>query len=94
MSFVMLKPTQPAASPALVPAPRLRSLRGRVIGTLWNNRPHGDKFLHQVGELLVERYGVVEAVHRKKVYINSRAPQTVLEELKARCDGAVVGVGD
>jgi hypothetical protein len=94
MTFVMLKPRREAHGPALVCAPRLGTLEGKVIGTLWNNRPHGDEFLQQLGEELKARYKVAEVVHRKKVFINSRAPMEVLEELKERCDAVVVGIGD
>jgi hypothetical protein len=47
-----------------------------------------------LGEELKARYKVAEVVHRKKVFINSRAPMEVLEELKERCDAVVVGIGD
>ena len=94
MSFTMLKPGKTVPTSSFVMAPRLGSLEGKVVGTLWNNRPHGDKFLQQLGEQLVERYGVAEVVHRKKIYINSRAPMELLMELKERCDAVVVGVGD
>ena len=90
----MLKPRQDAYGAALVFAPRLGTLEGKVIGTLWNNRPHGDEFLQQLGEELRARYKVAEVVHRKKVFINSRAPMDVLEELRDRCDAVVVGIGD
>ena len=90
----MLKPRQDAHGAALVFAPRLGTLEGKVIGTLWNNRPHGDEFLQQLGEELRARYKVGEVVHRKKVFINSRAPMDVLEELRDRCDAVVVGIGD
>lgn len=94
MSFVMLKPVPRPRPSAFVLSPRLGSLEGKVVGTLWNNRGHGDSFLRQLGDQLRERYGVAEVVHRKKVYINTRAPMEVFQELKERCDAVVVGVGD
>lgn len=94
MAFVMLKPRHGAKSAELEFAKRLGTLEGKVIGTLWNNRPHGDEFLQQLGEELKTRYKVAEVVHRKKVFINSRAPMEVLEELKERCDAVVAGIGD
>jgi hypothetical protein len=94
MSFIMLKPRPKSTSSQLVLSRRLGTLEGKVIGTLWNNRPHGEKFLQQLGEELKERYKVAKVVHRKKVYINSRAPMEVLDELKEKCDAAVVGIGD
>lgn len=94
MTFVMLTPRPKVNIPDLVFAPRLGTLEGKVIGTLWNNRPHGDEFLQQLGEELKARYKAAEIVHRKKVFINTRAPMEVLEELKERCDAVVVGIGD
>jgi hypothetical protein len=94
MAFVMLKPRHDAKGATLEFARRLGTLEGKVIGTLWNNRPHGDEFLRQLGEELETRYKVAEVVHLKKVFINSRAPMEVLEELKQRCDAVVAGIGD
>lgn len=94
MTFVMLKPRSEPGAPALALARRLATLDGKVIGTLWNNRPHGDEFLQQLGDELVARYRVAEVVHRKKVFINSRAPMDVLDELRKRCDAVIVGIGD
>jgi hypothetical protein len=94
MAFVMLKPRHDAKSAELELARRLGTVEGKVIGTLWNNRPHGDEFLRLLGDELATRYKVAEVVHRKKVFINSRAPMEVLEELKERCDAVVAGIGD
>jgi hypothetical protein len=90
----MLKPTERVANSALVMAPRLASLQGKVIGTLWNNKGHGDQLLKQVGDQLRERYGVAEVVHRKKLVIASVAPNEVLQELRQKCDAVVAAIGD
>lgn len=75
-------------------APRLSSLEGKTIGTLWDNKPHADEFLRLVADKLAERHGIARVIHRQKTYIGSLAPKEVLDELAATCDAVIVGVGD
>lgn len=75
-------------------APRLSTLKGKTIGTLWDNKPHADEFLRLVSEKLVERHGASRVIHRHKVYIGSLAPAAILDELASTCDAVIVGVGD
>lgn len=94
MSFSMLKPIRKATSSTVKLAPRSASLEGKVLGTLWNNRANGDRFLQQLGEELRKRYRVSDVIHKKKIYNNTQAPRALLEALRERCDAVVVGVGD
>ncbi|MBI2958050.1 MAG: hypothetical protein HYY32_04320 [Chloroflexi bacterium] len=79
---------------ALKLAPRLTSLKGITLGTLWDNKPHADDFLRLVSEKLAERHGVERVIARKKTYIGSLAPVPILDELASTCDAVIVGVGD
>lgn len=92
--IVFLNPTLGASRSTTMLAPRLETLDGKVIGTLWNNRPHGDFLLERCLDLLLERWNIKEVVRRKKTFISSRAPNEVIKELKEKCDAVIMAVGD
>jgi hypothetical protein len=94
MSFVFLDPRQKSKFGLLDPAKRLTTLRGKRIGILWNNRPCGDALLRNVAEALNAKYGLEDVYFTKKTFIGNAAPDAIIEELAARVDAAIVGVGD
>jgi hypothetical protein len=75
-------------------APRPESLDGLRLGLLANIKRNAEQFLDEVGRLLAEQHGVKAVVARKKPDITNTAPQLMLDDLRTRCDVAVVGVGD
>ena len=94
----MLKILDPTAGPVsekLVLAPRFGTLNGLKIGVLWNGRPHGDKVLRKLIELLKEKYTFDVIDFLKKAYIGNIAPQEFFDKLVAdKVDAVFVGVGD
>ncbi|MBI2859200.1 MAG: hypothetical protein HYX90_08990 [Chloroflexi bacterium] len=93
MTVRFVKPT-PEKKRAMKMAPRLSTLKGKTIGTLWDNKPHADEFLRLVADKLAERHGVSRVIHRHKIYIGSLAPAETLNDLAGTCDAVIVGVGD
>ncbi len=75
-------------------APRPETLAGLRLGLLANIKRNAEQFLDEVGRLLAEQHGVKTVVARKKPDITNTAPQPMLDDLRAQCDIAVVGVGD
>lgn len=74
-------------------AARPRSLAGLVLGYLDNGKPRSDRFL----DLLAARLradGVRDAVRARKPSIGRLAAREMLDELAARCDVVITGVGD
>lgn len=90
----------PTAGPAgsapgpMALAERSESLSGLRLGLLANTKRNAEQFLDEVAALLGERYGVKTVVARKKPDITNTAPEQMLDDLRSRCDIAVVGVGD
>jgi hypothetical protein len=73
-------------------APRqLKSLRGRRVGLLDNNKPNADKFLGYVGELLNARYDGIELVAKRKM---SRTEADCLPELRSDCEVVINAFAD
>jgi hypothetical protein len=94
LSFFYLDPRQGPAGGLVEPAPRLATLTGARIGALWNNRPGGDVVLRETIRILDRRHEFADVCFVKKPYLGNEAPEAVLQELEARVDAALVGIGD
>ena len=91
--FIFLDPRK--VSPGMVvPAQRLTTLANKRLGILWNNRTGTDRLLNHVVELLHQKYNFAEVYFTKKMFIGNAAPAEIIDDLVARVDAVVVGVGD
>jgi hypothetical protein len=75
-------------------AERPASLSGLRLGLLANTKRNAEQFLDQVGKLLAAQYGVQTVRAATKPSITDTAPEQILDDLRARCDVVVTGVGD
>lgn len=88
-------PTSGPVTGRLILAKRPSTLRGKRVAVLWNGRPHGDKILRRVLDILRERHGLEVGEFLKKPYIGNVAPAEYFDRLLAgRADAVVAGVGD
>ena len=98
MPNAILDPTGSVKSKAATAAaPRARrpgSLKGARVGLLINTKQNAAPFLHEVGRLLVENYGVASVTHRTKLNFAVPESDEVIKELAADADVVVTGVGD
>jgi hypothetical protein len=72
----------------------LDELRGKTIGLVddgWGGK-WCRQFFDRIGELFTERCGVAEVVHLEKPLLSKPSPDSLLDEVVARCDAAVVGL--
>lgn len=92
--LIVLDPRQGLSGGAVVPARRLASLTKKRLGLLWNNRSGGDRLLKHVAELLHQKYNLAEIYFTKKTLIGNAAPPEIIDDLVARVDAVVAGVGD
>jgi hypothetical protein len=88
----ILDPTIRAAG-AVMPAPRLTSLRGKRVGLLDNSKEKADIFLTALAERLAEHFTPAEVIHRRKPAYSRVAPPAVIEELRQTCDCVVTAMG-
>lgn len=86
--------TKSAAKQAAPRAPRPASLEGTRVGLLINTKQNAAPFLHEVGRLLVEDYGVASVTHRTKLNFAVPESEEVIKEMAAQADVIVTGVGD
>ena len=75
-------------------AQRPADLAGARIGLLENGKQNARLFLEDVAAVLKQRYGAGEATLLRKEVFSAPAPPELIEELSARSDVVVVGVGD
>ena len=90
----LLDPTSGPVASKKALSPRLDSLSGKTLGVIWNGRLPGDLILNRMIEILKETHDIKEVVFRGKPYIGNIAPNEIFDEMSARCDAVVAGVGD
>ena len=73
--------------------PRPETLKGMVLGVLENNKEFSDWVLDRVRDRLRTSFEITEVVQRRKHHLAQLASPEILEELNARCDVVLVGVG-
>ncbi len=86
----------PAGVPRMAEAAlraRPATLAGAVLGVLENNKEFSDWVLDRVRDRLRASVGIREVVQRRKHHLAQPASPAILEELRARCDAVLVGVG-
>ena len=74
--------------------PQFSDLRGKVVGMLDNSKPNADKLAERFATLLKERYGVANVITRRKITAQQGAPKEYLDELAAKADFILSGLGD
>jgi hypothetical protein len=82
-------PEDPAAL-----APRPPTLSGLTLGLLINGKRNSDHLLHDVAQLLGERYRLKGVLELTKPSHGRIAPKQMHDELSEKCDVVVTAIGD
>jgi hypothetical protein len=59
-----------------------------------NSKPNADKLEERFEQLLRERFGVAGVIKRRKITAQQGAPKTYLDEMAAKADFIISGLGD
>jgi hypothetical protein len=95
MAGILLNPQGSSPEIRHEPAPRrLTTLDGATVGLLGNSKLNADAILGAIGELLGQRYALEAVVARMKQNFSLPAAPEIVEEMAARCDVVLAGVGD
>jgi hypothetical protein len=86
-------PTAPSSVRAATLAPRLPSLRGRVVGVLDNTKANAGVLMTEIAELLRAQHGVKDVIVRTKPVAGPASPET-MKILKEQADFVLVGSAD
>lgn len=89
-----LDPTVGSVSRRIAYAPRPASLAGLRIGLVDNTKVNAEKLLDAIACILERDYGAASHVIRRKRTSGSAPHAEIIEELKARSDVIVAGIGD
>ncbi len=92
-TMLMLDPRAPAHLKDRPLVPALDSLEGKVIGILDNGQANSTPMFRELVALLQERIHPAEILFRTKPTHMQGAPKAMLDELLARCDAIVTGLG-
>ncbi|MFC2041476.1 hypothetical protein ACFLTY_04060 [Chloroflexota bacterium] len=92
--IAVLDPTVKGEVTAVSTAPRIRDLKGKVAGFLWNNKPNGEVVLQRIQEQLSQRFGLTEANWYRKDDVGVLTDASILDELTQKCNLVINGVGD
>lgn len=91
--LIVLDPTVEAPRETAGALPRPASLSGLAVGYLDNGKPNSDRFLRLLSARLRED-GARDGGWARKPSIGRVATGEMLDDLSARCDVVVTGVGD
>lgn len=89
----VLTPIDEDKPPEQMPAPRLATLDGKVLGFLGNTKENLEALFDVIQGELSQKYELKEVVRRQKAHYAMRAPLLLLEEFAKTCDAVIVGVG-
>ncbi len=87
----------PTASGKLLTVPlaaRLRTLEGKTLGILSNQKVNADELLESLAAELQLRHQVRVIIKRSKQIQSQAAPLVVMRDLVSSCDAVIHGVGD
>jgi hypothetical protein len=90
----VLSPVDVVASEATAVPPLPREWSGRTVGFLDNTKSNFDRLTAGIGQLLRERYGVSDIVHRRKANASTPAAPDLIAELSKTCDVVFAGSAD
>jgi hypothetical protein len=95
MAGILLNPEGSSAEIRHELAPRrFTTLDGATVGLLGNSKLNADAILGAIGELLGRQYALESVVARMKPSFSLPAPPEIVEEMAAKCDVVLAGVGD
>ncbi len=93
MTIRVLDPTSEISPQKLQLAPRLNSLKGKIVGLVSNGKEGSAGFFAHLDRLLRERYDVADVVLRTKSNYSAPAEKSIIDEAK-NWDLVISGPGD
>ena len=70
------------------------ALAGKVVGFIDNAKPNFNHLADDIGDLLMQKYGVKQVIKRRKRAASVPAPEAVYKEYVEQVDLVITGSGD
>ena len=94
MAIKYLIPVQESNAAQANLAPRLKSLDGARIGLLSNRKTNADELLTMIAEELGKEFQFGGIVHSVKGNAGGNCPEEIMDDLLAKSDAVITGLGD
>jgi hypothetical protein len=94
MTLRLVDPTIGTPNEVVPPAPRLRSLDGKVVGLVDNCKTHGGLILRRIAENLARKYDIAGTRHHRKQQVSMPLDEGVVESFAEECGAILAAVGD
>ncbi len=73
---------------------RPSDLSGKRLGLMENSKDNSDKLLHELGEVLKQKYDLAEVKYFSKHHASVPAKPEVIQDILDQVDVLITGVGD
>ena len=84
----------PSATKRVPVLAKLPDLNGKVLGFLDNGKPNADMLQQRFEERLKQTYKIAGVIRRRKLSAQQAAPKQHIEDLAAKADFVISGLGD
>ncbi|MBI2907427.1 MAG: hypothetical protein HYX92_07230 [Chloroflexi bacterium] len=91
--IVMINPVADAGIPASEVAPRIGGLNDKAMGFLYNGHYSAPVLFDAVRQKLTEKFKFSSVVDKVKPNVGAPSPDATIDEVAAKCDAVVLGVG-
>ncbi len=73
---------------------RPQTLAGKTLGLLENSKANSDKVLHELGQMLKEKYDLKDIVYFNKHSASLPTKPDVVQDMLNKVDILITGIGD
>jgi len=94
MSLVVYNPTSGPAASNMELSPRVKNLKGGVLGVIDNGKTNSDTVLNRIVSDLSVRYHFKDVITVKKHSVSHAIKDDAAEMLAQKCDFVLAGIGD
>ena len=93
-TYTLVDPTTQPIAAAFSDAPRLRDVRGKIVGLIDDSKTNAKELLEDLADLLMDRYEARVGMYHRKPSASKPADPKVISKMAEECDFALVALGD
>lgn len=93
-NYTLINPTTTAKVPDFNGAQRIPTLAGTTLGIIDDSKRNADVLLEELADVLINRYEISNVIWHKKPSASRPADPKEINNLAAKCDSAIIAIGD